>query len=129
MEYLADTVALILHIAKEKRLGKQAKKILFEADQGVHRIYVSPISYMEILYLSEKNRIGIDLQKVINFVGKVDNYCEIPITGYLITIAQTIDDVPELHDRILAASAQFLDVPIITSDKVIQASKHCRCVW
>lgn len=68
MDYLADTVALILHIGKEKRIGNQAKRILQEADQGKHRIFVSCISFMEILYLSERKRIHIDLKKIIQFV-------------------------------------------------------------
>lgn len=128
MGYLADTVALILHIGKEKRIGNIAPKILSEADQGKHRIFVSCMSYMEILYLSEKNRIVIDLKKVIQFVENVDNYQEVPITGQIVSIARAIDDVPELHDRIIAASAKYLDVPILTSDPVMHSSKYSQCV-
>ncbi len=85
MQYLADTVALILHIGKEKRLGKQARQILSEADEGEHQIFVSCISFMEILYLAEKQRIQIDLEKIITFIESVDNYQEVPITGQIVS--------------------------------------------
>lgn len=129
MEYLADTVALILHLAQEPRIGKEAQQILSQADQGKHRIFVSCISFMEILYLSEKKRISIDLKSILQFVESVDNYQEVPITGQIVAIAHTIDDVPELHDRIIAASAKYLDVPILTSDPIMHSSRFTRCLW
>ncbi|MFQ5750542.1 MAG: type II toxin-antitoxin system VapC family toxin, partial [bacterium] len=98
MEYLADTVALILHVGKEKRIGKKAQEILSAADCGTHRIFISCISFMEIMYLSEKGRISFDLEKIIQFVNSVDNYLEVPITGQIVSQARSIDDVPELHD-------------------------------
>ena len=34
-----------------------------------------------------------------------------------------IDDIPEFHDQLIAATARYLDLPIITNDPVIQDSK------
>jgi len=36
MRYLADSVALIRHLRKHRRLGLKARKILQEADAGEH---------------------------------------------------------------------------------------------
>jgi predicted nucleic acid-binding protein len=61
MYYLADTVALVRHLRRGRRLGRQARTILREADQGHHTIAISGITLMEILYLSERRRIPLDL--------------------------------------------------------------------
>ena len=52
MDYLADTVAIVRHLRQHPALGSQAANILHEADQGLHRIYLSAITLMEVLYLS-----------------------------------------------------------------------------
>ncbi|MFO8084776.1 MAG: hypothetical protein R6U27_10710 [Desulfobacterales bacterium] len=33
------------------------------------------------------------------------------------------DDIPEMHDRLIAATARHLDLPLITNDPVIRDSE------
>jgi PIN domain nuclease of toxin-antitoxin system len=49
MLYVADTMALVWHLEKRRRLGAQARKILQEADLGLHTIVISGATLMEIL--------------------------------------------------------------------------------
>ncbi len=51
MGYLADTAAIVRHLRQHPTLGRQAADILHEADLGLHRICVSAITLMEVLYL------------------------------------------------------------------------------
>ena len=51
MLYVADTMALVWHLEKHRGLGAQARKVLQEADQGLHTIVISGATLMEILYL------------------------------------------------------------------------------
>ena len=51
MEYLADTVAIIRHFANVGKIGKAAKSILRDADNGINKILISIISMVEILGL------------------------------------------------------------------------------
>ncbi len=37
--------------------------------------------------------------------------------------AAIIEDIPELHDRLIAATACYLDLPLITNDPVIRDSR------
>jgi PIN domain nuclease of toxin-antitoxin system len=62
MVYVADTMALVWHLEKKRKLGKQTQRILEEADQGHHTIALSGATLMEILYLSERQRISVDRQ-------------------------------------------------------------------
>ena len=47
----------------------------------------------------------------------------------VVTIAAQIDDVPELHDRLIVATARFHRVVILTNDLVMSSSKHAETIW
>ena len=129
MDYLADTVAIVHHLRRHPAMGRQAAIIFQEADQGLHRIYLSAITLMEVLYLSEAGRIGLHLDELVAAVSRASNYEVVPVDADVILAAVGIDDVPELHDRIIVATARHLGVPILTGDRVIAASQHVQTLW
>jgi PIN domain nuclease of toxin-antitoxin system len=61
VHFLADTVTIIRHFANVGKIGKAAKLILLDADNGKHKVLISIISMVEILYLSERNRIPLKM--------------------------------------------------------------------
>ena len=61
MIYLLDTVALVRHLSGLGRIGPRAANLLDNLEDGSDLLLVSVVSLMEVLYLSEKNRIPIDL--------------------------------------------------------------------
>lgn len=129
MRYLADTVALVRHLCMLPRLGQLARQILQEADTGKHTIFVSAITLMEVLYLAQARRITVNLTEVITLISNSQNYTLVPIDADIVLAAATIDDVPELHDRILVGTAKHLQIPILTSDDIITQSSHVRTIW
>ncbi|MCA1793601.1 MAG: hypothetical protein LC660_06970 [Desulfobacteraceae bacterium] len=42
----------------------------------------------------------------------------------IIKSASTITDIPELHDRLIAATAKYLELPLISNDPEIRDSEH-----
>ncbi len=129
MKYLADTVAVVRHLCQHPALGPQAREILRAADAGEHRIFISAITLMELLYLSEAKRVRLQLDGLIGIVSSSANYKIIPVDSEVVLAAAGIDDVPELHDRVIVGTAKWLDVPILTSDRVISRSKHVQTIW
>jgi PIN domain nuclease of toxin-antitoxin system len=129
MDYLADTVAIVRHLRQHPALGRQASNILHEADHGLHRIYLSAITLMEVLYLWEAGRIDLHLGELIVIVSRSRNYQVVPLDTNVILAAVDIDDVPELHDRVIVATARYLGVPILTGDRVIAASQYVQTIW
>ena len=77
---------------------------------------------MEVLYLFEKNRIPVDLLQIEELL-KSKNYQVEPLSLEIIKVASEITDIPEMHDRLIAATARFLGIPLITNDPVMQNSK------
>ena len=129
MDYLADTVAIVRHLRHHPALGPEAKRILREADTGLHHIYLSGITLMEVLYLSEAGRIDVPLTELVSIVSHSRNYEIIPVDADIVLSAIGVDDVPDLHDRIIVGTARLCNVPILTGDQVIAASRHTQVIW
>jgi predicted nucleic acid-binding protein len=129
MEYLADTVAIVRHLRGHPALGPQAAQILRDADAGRHHVYLSAITLMEVLYLSEAKRVDVRLDELIEHVSSSVNYEIVPVNADVVLAAAEVDDVPELHDRIIVGTAKWLGVPILTGDEIISESSHAQTIW
>lgn len=129
MEYLADTVAIVRHLRGHPALGPQVAQILRDADAGRHHVYLSAITLMEVLYLSEAQRVDVRLDELIGHVSGSVNYEIIPVNADVVLAAAEVDDVPELHDRIIVGTAKWLGVPILTGDEIISKSSHAQTIW
>ena len=84
---------------------------------------------MEVLYLAEAGRIDVPLDELVRIMAQSRNYEIVPVDADIVLSAIPVDDVPELHDRILVATAVHLGVPILTGDRAIAASRHIQAVW
>ena len=127
-EYVVDTVALILRL-EARRMGMQARQRFIEMEQGAARLYVPTIVFAEILYLAERKRITTTLAKAHAYLLQFPYCVEAPLTLAIAITAQTIDDIPELHDRLIAATALHRQLPLLTNDTKIGASTHVQTIW
>ncbi len=128
-QYVTDTTGLIRHLALSKKQGKNAREIFKEADRGDCIIFIPAMVLMEILYLSEKNRILTTLPDIIRLVQDSINYRIYPVTTEVILKAKEITDISELHDRIIAATAGLLGLNLISKDSMIGKSVFVKTVW
>jgi len=127
-DYVADTMAIISHFA-QRRLSETARQILRDADGDLHRIYFSAVTLMEILYLSEARRISLSPAELMKRISESSNYIPLPLTAEIVLTASTIDDVREMHDRLIAATAKHYNYPLLTNDPILLKSKHITTVW
>ncbi|MBI3600183.1 MAG: PIN domain-containing protein [Nitrospinae bacterium] len=128
MKYLADTVTIIRHFSETGSIGKRVISILDDTEQGKNHLYISVISIVEIMYLSEKRRIKINLAETLNIINNSANYSIVDLTPNIVIIAKNIK-FPELHDRLIIATAKFLEIPILTSDKEIYKIDGIKVIW
>jgi len=84
---------------------------------------------MEVLYLSERGRISVGLGTVGNLLAQSNNYAVIAVDFDVLTATATVDDIPELHDRVIAGTAAWLSIPILTNDPAMTASRHIQTIW
>lgn len=127
--YVADTVALVLHL-ENRRLGADAARAFQEAEQNQAILYIPALAFAEVMYLSERQRISIGVAEVMNYLGRyLESVFEAPLNLEIIAMAQTITDIPELHDRLIAATARALGAKLITNDQTLQASQFVQTLW
>lgn len=125
MQYLLDTVILIRHFTEIGKLGKKAQEILNSRD---NTFIISVISLMEILYLSEKRRINIDLIETLNKIELSSLYQIVDLTPDILVVANDLHFY-ELHDRLILSTAKWLDIPIISSDEKFKSVDGIKVFW
>ncbi|MBC8170157.1 MAG: type II toxin-antitoxin system VapC family toxin [Anaerolineae bacterium] len=129
---IADTHAVIWYVTPDERLSERAKTFIdIATSQGV-QIGISAITLVEIVYLIEKGKIPAEsLTKLVRVLNDpLGAFIEIPLN---LSIARTLSQVsssqvPDMPDRIIAATALHYHVPLISRDAKIQASS-VQTIW
>ena len=118
MAYVLDTHALIWYFTGNTRLSRKIVNAIDEARNRGEILLVPTIVLAEALYIAEKGKVKFDFE---NMYSIIKNEPEFVITGFDEEILEeTIKtDIPEIHDRIIVATAKFYNSGIITKDKVI----------
>lgn len=123
---LADTHALIWYIEANSQLSAAAGAAIDDAIHAGDPIYVSAISLVEIAYLIEKGRFATDLfDRLCDACRqRLEGLTEVPVDLRIADVLRSVPAsiVPDMPDRIIAATAVYLDVPLLTKDAQIQAS-------
>lgn len=96
-------------------------------------IYVSAISVVEIAYLVEKRRFTEEiLTRIINALDNPNMGIVLaPLDRNVSGAIRQIDraTVPDMPDRIIAATAFSLGLPLVTRDLRIQALTTIQTIW
>jgi len=120
---VTDTHSLIWYLEDSPRLGSEASKV-FEACSGEVIIYVPTICLVELVYLQEKGRIPADLMTQLHVELQVGT-SNLVLADLTVDIVDTLarvprSVVPDMPDRIIAATALHLDLPLISRDRKIE---------
>lgn len=127
-KYVIDTQALIKFLNGQKVINDKITEILRMTDEGKNIIIIPSVVLFEIGYLHEKGKIPISLKDIEDIVNNSINYAEERLSISIIKTAFEIKDIPELHDRLIAGTARYLNLPLITNDPVILKSESVICV-
>ncbi len=129
---VADTHALIWYWYDDKRLSARARRFFDETAERGEQIGFSAISLIEVVYLIERQRINSEtLEKLIKAIESSDSVLiELPVDHTVASALTEIswESVPDMPDRIIAATALELDVPVISRDGKIRLSKS-KTIW
>lgn len=127
-KYATDTMGLILFL-ENRKLPKAVKELFDTACKNKIKIYIPIIVLTEILYLSEKKRISVTIEKLATFLSVNKSLLISDLNLDVIKSAAEINDINELHDRLIAADARRLNIKLITNDPSIRKSKFLETIW
>lgn len=129
---VADTHTALWYLFGDPRLSAPAMTYIGQAAASGRKVVLSVISLAEILYLIEKNRLPLDAySKLRQALGAFDYVIdEAPLTAGIVEAMRQIPraDIPDMPDRLVAATAVYFGVPVISRDGRIRASA-LQTIW
>ncbi|CAN5748280.1 hypothetical protein BH23CHL2_BH23CHL2_14590 [soil metagenome] len=123
---VADTPTIIWYLYDDPRLSATARATFEEVTTSGDQIGGSSITLAEILYLIEKGRMHSEtlgrLFTALDQPGSV--LLELSFDRVIVAAMASVerDRIPDLPDRIIAATAHHHQVPIISRDRQITLS-------
>jgi PIN domain nuclease of toxin-antitoxin system len=129
---VVDTHAALWYLLKNPRLSLRARSFIDDAAALGQDIVLSPISLAEIVYLVEKNRLPQSAYDGLKNALRDPEYVieEAPFTTGVVEAMRQVSraDIPDLPDRIVAATGVYFGVPVISRDGRILSS-NIQTVW
>lgn len=123
---VVDTHAAIWHVSNPSKLSVAARGAINGAAAAGVPVYVASISLVEICYLVDKLKLP---QQVFDRIEAALHDPTIALRLVVLDhlIARNValvsrGQVPDMPDRIIAATALTLGVPLVSRDRKIQAS-------
>lgn len=126
-DVVTDTHSLIWYLEDSPLLSSEANKVFEALDRGEITIYVPTICLVEIVYLQEKGRIPSNLKTQLEAELHAGNNDLVladlteDVVNAIVQVPRNI--VPDMPDRIVAATALHLELPVISRDSKIRLSK------
>lgn len=127
--YMTDTHSLLWLFMYPQRLGKQARNTFDEIGRGEAKLLIPVIVLAELIFTIENKPIRADLDDILEGIYANSNieFVEFDLQSAL--KLRELKQIPEMHDRMIVASALKHNASLITLDESITKSKLVKVVW
>jgi PIN domain nuclease of toxin-antitoxin system len=114
LRLLLDTHIWLWSLGDPRRLGR---RVLLQLKDKANELWLSPISTYEALTLHRKRRFEIDGDLQEWLARAIAGTREAPLTHEIAFRARQLPMHQDPADRILAATAEVLDLTLVTADE------------
>jgi PIN domain nuclease of toxin-antitoxin system len=132
MIYVTDTHPLVYWASNRTRpLGKRARRIFHEVEQGKHSVLVPVMVLEETARLVEAKvlRLSVSFRRWAEELDRSPNFQVQPYTIEILFESISLVAIRDPGDRAIVATARHLRCPLITADEFIQAGNWVDTVW
>jgi PIN domain nuclease of toxin-antitoxin system len=130
--YVTDTHPLVFWSSNRKRrLGRRARRIFQETEQGKHSIIVPIVVLEEINRLVERKlvRLEVTFRRWAEELERSPNFQVQAYTLEVLLESASVGAIRDPADRAIVATARHLRCPLITADEIIQDGDWVDTVW
>ena len=129
---VADTHAAIWYLSQSRRLSDTACQAMRQAMASGYPVLVSTISIVEMVYLTERNRLERSALERLEAVLKdpTGGFKVVPVDYHISRSVEHIarESIPDMPDRIIAATALVLGLPLVTCDGRLRQTR-IQTIW
>ncbi len=129
---VVDTHTIVWYLEDDPRLSVRAAEALDSATAAGDAILIPSVCLVELTYLIEKHRLpAIVRETLVQTLDDPASPCSlVPLDRAVADALRRVprNEVPDLPDRIIAATAVALAVPLVSHDSKIRASQ-IQTIW
>ena len=110
-------------------LSPAIHEVFRRAEAGEATIVVPAIAIAEIYYVSVKNRRPITVSTFLEDLAS-RGWIELSDLGRAqLEYLDRLPEIPEMHDKLIAAEAIILGAPLLSRDGLLAASPQVETIW
>jgi len=127
--YVTDTHALLWAFTRPGKLGAQARQAYVDIGNGDATLLVPLIVLAELIFTIENKPIHANFETILDGLSASPNIEFVDLDFQSTLKLRELTAIPEMHDRMIVASAIKHGAPLITYDGVITQSGLVEVVW
>jgi PIN domain nuclease of toxin-antitoxin system len=124
-----DTHALIWYLSQPKRLGRNARRVLRDADDARAEILIPAIVLIELCLLREAGRRVVGVAEVQALLQAQPAFRLLPLDFAQAVEFVLLPGLSDPFDRMIVAAARTSGAPLLTADDAIEASALVETIW
>ena len=129
MKLVADTHALVWYFAGDERLSRRARQAFQQADAGRWTVLVPAIVLYETSLLESMGRLRFSYRELRQQLELRAGLPIEPLTPEDVDESRALLSIADPFDRLIAATALRVGVPLITCDANLTAAPALRAYW
>jgi PIN domain nuclease of toxin-antitoxin system len=128
---VADTHALLFHARRSSQLGRRAAAHLEACERREALTYVPAAVVWEVAFLAARGRVNLhrSAREFFDVLFSNPSYQPYDLTPAQAFLAAERGMGRDLFDALIVAAAIDLELPLITRDEEIRASRAVRTLW
>ncbi len=126
---MVDTHALWWYLRSPERLTAAASAVFRLAETGNATIIVPAIAVAELYFLSVKIGQPFVPSDLLDALASVSGIELSDLGRAQLEKLDLLQEIPEMHDRLIAAESFVRDAPVVTRDEALTTSHRVQTIW
>ena len=127
--FVVDTHALWWYLTTPERLSAAVSAVFRLVETGSATIIVPAIVVAELYYVSVKLRRPMAPSALLDTLASVGGIELSDLGRTQLEWLDRLPEIPEMHDRLIAAEAMVRQAPVVTRDAVLSDSPQIETIW